>query len=248
MVHGCDKGLVLREVPYRDADMMLTVLTETNGKISAAARGVRRKSSKISAAVQPLAYSEFTFFESSGRYTVNEAEPIELFYELRQDIVKLSLASYFAELLEVSADSEIVNPELLRLGLNAMYALCKLPHDLRGVKAAFEMRIAMYSGYAPVLGNRCAICGEVPATPVMSLNNGAICCAGCTYGGALAVDTGVIATMEHVLNCDLKRIFSFSLGEESLKKLETVAEAYLLRQFDRQFKTLSFYKSLAAIG
>ena len=109
-MHGCDKGLVLREVNWRDADMMLTVLTETNGKISAVARGVRRKSSRISAAVQPLAYSEFTFFESAGRYTINEAEPVELFYELRQDIVKLALASYFAELLEVAADGESINP------------------------------------------------------------------------------------------------------------------------------------------
>ncbi len=247
-MHGCDKGLVLREVPYRDADMMLTVLTETGGKISAAARGVRRKSSKISAAVQPLAYSEFAFFESSGRYTVNEAELIELFYELRQDIVKLSLATYFSELLEVAADAETVNPELLRLGLNTMYALCKLPHDLRAVKAAFELRIALYSGYAPVLGDKCAICGASPANPVISLNDGAICCAGCTYGGTLPVDAGTVAAMEHILNCDLKRIFSFSLGEESLARLEAVAEAYLLRQFDRQFKTLSFYKSLAAIG
>lgn len=247
-MHGCDKGLVLREVPYRDADMMLTVLTETSGKISASARGVRRKSSKISAAVQPLAYSEFTFFESAGRYTVNEAEPIELFYELRQDIVKLSLGSYFAELLEVAADTEVVNPELLRLGLNAMYALCKLPLDLRAIKAAFELRISMYSGYAPTLGRKCGVCGNVPTSAVISLNDGALCCAGCTYGGAIAVDAGTVAAMEHILNCDLKRIFSFSLGEESLSKLEAVSEAYLLRHFDRQFKTLSFYKSLAVIG
>lgn len=247
-MHGCDKGLVLREVPYRDADMMLTVLTETGGKISAAARGVRRKSSKISAAVQPLAYSEFTFFESGGRYTVNEAEPIELFYELRQDIVKLSLGSYFAELLEVASDAEAVNPELLRLGLNAMYALCKLPLDLRAVKAAFELRLALYAGYAPVLGDKCASCGELPVNPVISLNDGAICCAGCTYGGAIPVDAGVLQAIAHILSCDLKRVFSFSLGEESLEKLAAVAEAYLLRHFDRQFKTLSFYKSLAVIG
>ena len=48
-MHRVEKGLVLRVVPYRDADVMLTILTECQGKITAAARGVRRKSSRISA-------------------------------------------------------------------------------------------------------------------------------------------------------------------------------------------------------
>jgi len=247
-MHECDKGLVLREVPYKDADMMLTILTEADGKIAAAARGVRRKSSKISSAVHPLAYSEFTFYESGGRYTVNEAEPIELFFELRQDIVKLSLASYFAELLEVASDAETINPELLRLGLNAMYALCKLPLDLRAIKAAFELRIAYYSGYAPLLGDKCSICGKPIVKPVLELNNGALCCAECTCGGTMPLDGGSIAAIGHILSCDLKRVFSFALGDESLSRLEAASEAYLMRHFDRKFKTLSFYKSLSLMG
>lgn len=244
-MHGCDKGLVLREVNWRDADMMLTVLTETNGKISAVARGVRRKSSRISAAVQPLAYSEFTFFESAGRYTINEAEPVELFYELRQDIVKLALASYFAELLEIAADSESINPELLRLGLNALYALCKLPVDLRALKAAFELRIAVYSGYTPNFNGKCCICGKVSELPVLRLIDGAICCAGCAQGKSVPMDAGSVQAMAHILSCDVKRVFSFSLGDSSLNLLARACEEYLMEHFDRKFKTLSFYKSLA---
>ena len=63
-MHETKRGLVLREVAYREADMMLTVLTESGGKVSAAARGVRRKNSKLSAAVQSLAFSEFSFYEN----------------------------------------------------------------------------------------------------------------------------------------------------------------------------------------
>ena len=244
-MHGCDKGLILRAVNWREADTMLTILTETNGKISAVARGVRRKSSRISAAVQPLAYSEFTYFESSGRCTVNEAEPIELFYELRQDIVKLSLASYFAELLEVVADSERINPELLRLGLNALYALCKLSVDLRALKAAFELRIAVYSGYAPDFGGKCPRCGNYPTTPVLRLSDGAVCCADCAQSKFAVLDAGSLQAMSHILSCDIKRVFSFSLGEASLNLLSNACEEYLMEHFDRRFKTLSFYKSLA---
>lgn len=246
-MHGCDKGLILRQVPYKEADIMLTILTETDGKISACARGARRKSSRMSAALQPLAYSDFTFYETGGRYTVNEAEPIELFYALRGDIEKLALASYLAELLEVAADAETVNPELLRLGLNSMYALCKLPIDARALKAAFELRLAAYAGYMPVLGAVCGVCKGKLSEPMLNLNDGALCCNTCCGFDALPVDGGAIAAMHHVLTCDLKRIFSFSLGEDSLKRFASIAEAYLMRHFDRQFRTLSFYKSLSNI-
>lgn len=244
-MHLCDKGLILRAVPWREADQMLTILTECGGKLSAVARGVRRKSSRISAAVQSLAYSEFTLYEGGGRYTVNEAEPIELFFELRQDIVKLALASYFAELLDVAADAEVVNPELLRLGLNALYALCKLPTALPAVKAAFELKIAAFAGYEPRMGP-CPVCGRAPVRPLLHLDDGAVHCAECPLpGGSMPLDPGAQQALAYVLGSDVKRVFSFSLGEDSLALLEQASEAYLARHFDRGFRTLSFYKSMA---
>lgn len=243
-MHETKRGLVLREVAYREADMMLTVLTESGGKVSAAARGVRRKNSKLSAAVQSLAYSEFSFYENGGRVTVNEAEPIELFFELRSDLVKFALASYFAELLEVTADAEVENPELIRLGLNSFYALAKLPKDPRIIKAAFEMRIARYAGYAPVL-DVCPVCGAPARYPVFSLETGALYCATCPkVGKTVPVDAGIIAALTHILYGDLKKLFSFRMEEEGLQTLGALTEGYLLEHFERSFKTLSFYHSL----
>lgn len=244
-MHETKRGLVLREVAYREADMMLTVLTESGGKVSVAARGVRRKNSKLSAAVQSLAFSEFSFYESAGRVTVNEAEPIELFFELRSDLVKFALASYFAELLEVTADAEVENPELIRLGLNSFYALAKLQKDPRIIKAAFELRVARYAGYAPEPGV-CPVCGKAPVHPVFSLENGALYCATCPkIGKTVSVDSGVIAAMQHILFGDLKKLFSFRLEEKGVETLGMLAEGYLLEHFERSFKTLSFYHSLA---
>ena len=43
------KGLILREVKYKEADRILTVLTEDMGKITVKARGALRKGSKTAA-------------------------------------------------------------------------------------------------------------------------------------------------------------------------------------------------------
>ncbi|MBQ5364205.1 MAG: recombination protein O N-terminal domain-containing protein [Bacteroidales bacterium] len=56
------KGLILREVRYKEADRMLTILTESEGKITAKARGALRKSSRTGAATQQLTWSELTLF------------------------------------------------------------------------------------------------------------------------------------------------------------------------------------------
>ena len=49
-------ALVLREVRYKEADRILTLLTDTDGKITVKARGALRKSSKTAAATQQLTH------------------------------------------------------------------------------------------------------------------------------------------------------------------------------------------------
>lgn len=238
-----DKGLILRETPYKEADVMLSVLTECGGKLSVLARGAKRKGSRVSAGIQLLTYSELTLYESGGRFTLNEAEPLEMFYGVRGDIVKLALGSYFAEVLELAAESESINPELLRLGLNSLYALAKtnIPHEK--IKAVFELKIASLSGYTPnVFG--CGVCGSIDGLSYFDVENGTVMCSSCNGGFLKRVDASAVDAMRFILSEDIKRIFSFSINSSSMKLLSEVCDEYLSTHFERKFKTNAFYKSL----
>ena len=92
-------ALVLREVRYKEADRILTLLTSTDGKITVKARGALRKGSKTAAATQQLTYSEMTLFGNRGKWTVNEAVIKEAFPGLRRDGENLALGCYFSECL-----------------------------------------------------------------------------------------------------------------------------------------------------
>lgn len=238
-----DKGLVLRETPYKDSDVILTILTECCGKISVLARGARQKSSRFTAAIQLLTYSEFSLYESRGRYTLNEAESLEMFYGIRRDIKKLALASYFAEVLEQAADEESINPELLRLGLNSVYALANTSCEEKKLKAVFEIKVASLSGYCPNVFS-CASCGKTDDICEFDIRNGAVYCKSCAHGSHRQIDASVADAMRYIIASDIKKIFSFSIGESSLDKLSKAAEEYLTVHFDRTFKTNSFYKSI----
>lgn len=240
------KGLVLRVSNYNDTDALLTVLTHTHGKLTVKARGLRRKNSPLTAPCQLLAYGEYTLFEYRGMYTINEAHSLELFQELRRDLQKLSLGTYFAQAAEVLCQEDIPNPELLSLVLNCLYALAKLSTSEQMVKAAFELRSACIAGYTPDLSG-CHVCGN-PSPVHLDLSEGRMECASCrdmtSSGIRMPVNPGVVESMRYICFCDLKRIFSFQVGERTLDMLGQISESYLTMQLERGFSTLDFYKSL----
>ena len=239
-------GLVLRETEYKESSKMLTVLTGDKGRLSVIAKGARRRGSKSAAGTQFLTYSEMTLYAGKAGWTLTETRSIEHFQGLRDHLEKLSLASYFAELLEVLSNEDVPDPELLRLGLNGIYAVSADYADMRLIKAAFEMRIMEVSGYGPETGF-CPVCGKTDIDePYLSMA-GAVCCKGCTEGAPTArLDSGSLSALRYILSADLKRLFSFELSESGLGLLSEACEKYALYQLDRGFKTLDFYKSITS--
>jgi DNA repair protein RecO (recombination protein O) len=176
---------VLREVRYKEADRLLTVLTDTEGKLTVKARGALRKSSRTAAATQQLTFAEMTLFGNRGRWTVNEAVVKEGFDGLRGDLERFALGAYFAECIEALSVEEQPEPELLQLGLNCLYALSRGLYAPEKIKAAFETRLMCVSGYAPELG-LCPVCGKEPVDPMLSLDHGCVCCRACAGMGERA--------------------------------------------------------------
>lgn len=239
-------GLVLRETEYKESSRILTVLTP-EGKRTVTAKGAKRKGSRIAAATQLLALSEMTLFENKGRSTLTEARSVEQFLGLREDLGKLALGTYFAEALDSLADEDAASPELLSLGLNALYALSNRLNTDAVIKAAFELRLACMAGFEPQV-RFCGVCGrEEPAGPVLSLTGGTVYCAGCRperAGECLSLSPGTLDAVRYIVEAAPKRLYAFRVGPETERQLGRVCEAYLLTQLGRGFKTLDFYRSV----
>lgn len=240
------RGLVIRVCPYNDTDAMLTILTSDQGRLSVKVRGLRRKNSPLSAACQLLAYAEFTIFEYKGSYSLNEAHTLELFTELRRDLQKLSLGTYFAQAAEVVSQEDLPNPELLSLTLNCLYALSNLQVSENKIKAVFELRCTCIAGYTPDLYD-CHVCGN--QTPDrFDISEGRLECSRCqgiTYTGIrMPLTAGILDAMRYICSCDSKKLFLFDLPEESVNQLAQLTESFFSTQLERGFSALDFYKSL----
>lgn len=247
-MHIVTKGIVLRETNYKEADKILTVLTEEGGKRTVKARGCRRKGSALAASSQLLAYSDMTLFEYKDYYTLNEGSTVALFRHVREDLEKLALGSYFAEIVEAVAEEGTPEPELLSLLLNSLYAMDTLNKPLPLVKAAFELRLLCAAGYAP-LADACGVCGvPEPEHPCLNLSEGVLHCSSCRgevgEGISMPLSRSALSALRYVTYGDPKRLFSFQIDEEGLRLLGDAAEAFLLTQLERGFKTLDFYKQI----
>ena len=244
-------GIVLRETNYKEADKILTVLTREYGKRTVKARGCRRKTSKLTAASQLLVWSDMTLYQRGDFLTLNEAEVLEQFWSVRQDIELLALGSYFAEVLEATAQEGEEAGDLLSLLLNSLYAMDTLKKPKELVKAVFELRLLCLTGYEPLV-DACAVCGKTaPERPRLNLTQGVLHCAGCRdqvgEGVSMPLTDGALAAVRHIVLGDPKKLFSFRLDEAGMRALGEMTEAFLMTQQERGFRTLDYYKQITRL-
>ena len=247
-MHLTTNALVLREVNYKESDKILTLFTQDQGKLTASARGCRKKGSAIPAGCQLLAWGEFTLYEFNGLWSVKETASERLFDGIRGDLEKVALASYFVEVTESLAEEGQPEPGLLAVTLNCLHALDKLNLTLTQVKTAFEWRSMALAGYEPQI-EHCGVCGRPePQEPHIHLGEGMVHCAPCRSklgeGVSMPLSTAALAALRHITWGPRKRLLSFRLDGEGLKKLSDASEAYLMTRLERGFRTLDFYKRI----
>lgn len=241
-------GLVLKEQAVGENDRLITILTRTDGLVRAFARGARNLKSRNASATQTLSYSDFVIFRGRESNMIDSAEIKKVFFGLRSDLIKLTLAQYFGELAISLAPEGDDASAYLRLLLNALHFLEAGTRPPRILKAAVEMRMMAFSGYMPDLVG-CAGCGEYESgTMFFRLRDGVIVCEKCYRADGtptVSLEPGVLAALRHTIYAPFEKVFSFKLSPNGEKQLETAAELYVRAQLERDFKTLEFYRRIS---
>lgn len=238
------KGLVIKEQTIGESDRLVTLLTADYGLIKAFVRRAKQAKSRLNSATTLFAYSDFVLYRAKDAFSVNDAVPVEVFFDLRRDIERLSLAQYFAQLAYEMSAEEQPQQELLRLLLNSLHLLCRGEKKLILIKSVFELRALCLGGYMPsVLA--CDTCGTYE-TDFMYFDTleGKIYCENCGRNGAILVPKNVITAIRFICLTEPNKIFSFTLDDNNLKLLNNITEKYMMLCVNRSLSALEFYKGL----
>lgn len=181
-----DRGVVLRTYKLGEADRIVVVLTPLHGKVRAVAKGVRRTKSRIGGRLEPLSHVDLILYEGRELDIVSQAETVEPWRALREDLELLSQGLAMAEAAEQVAQEREPAEPLYRMLVGALRALVVHPGPL--VVAAFYWKLLALDGAAPLLAE-CASCGGQP--PAVSLvafdmGEGGALCRDCRRGQPLS--------------------------------------------------------------
>ena len=204
------RGIVLRNVPTKGNDAMITAIGE-GGVFSFFARGVRKLPSKNGAGCTELCLSNFVLSESlDGLLTLSEAAPEALLYSdksLESSICASLLAE--AALKLFSEPGEENNPKMFHF-----FESC-----LRGIKDSDKplayaflgmCKMLVYAGIGLDVGE-CVICGKKTGIIAISYSDGGFVCQDC------ASDLG--ASKTPVMQLKMLR-FGFKCEEQDLPRAD----------------------------
>ncbi|MBQ3264787.1 MAG: DNA repair protein RecO [Ruminococcus sp.] len=244
------KGLVLKTQDISERDRLVWVLTDSHGILRAFAKGAKNIKSPKCAGTGLLSYASFSIFEGRDSYHIDEADAIEQFIGLRQDIESMSLAQYFCELCLNLCPTGQEAGDYLRLILNSLYFLSNRKRPALQIKVCFEMRLITLCGYMPDLV-MCAGCGVYEAPQMVFVpHTGKLYCAACAdrlgVQGVL-LPAAAVTALRHTVYADFEKLFSFGLKDELLEPLSLASERYVAYMTQKDYPTLQFYKSMHSI-
>lgn len=232
-----------------EADRIVTICTSDRGKVRAVARGVRRIKSRVAGHLEPLTHTRVSVAEGRSLDHVVEAETIQSFRALRENLDRMSVALYLCELIDNFTLEEATNPRNLDLLLGTM-KLLELGEASSVVVHAFEVKLLLYSGFGPEMGccSECAS-GLEPGDYVYSSFAGGIICRGCESGfGKMRhlVSMDAVKVLRFLQREGIEQILSLRLSESVVREVELLLSNHIRYVLDKDIKSAGFMKLLTA--
>lgn len=240
------KGIVISVANSSDNDRVLTILTPDLGKISVFCKGAKKSKNALLSCTEYLAFSDMIIFKSpNDTYSLNSAEIIELFYNVRIDIEKLSYASTITKIIYDVTQENQRSDQVLQLLLNTIYMLSETEKNLDLILLTFELRLLALIGFLPKI-SKCVIC-EKSVTEDMekfyfSIRDDGIKCPICAKmdKGVIELNKTSFAALIYILSCDAKKLFSFDVPKGSIEELRVLSQIYLTEKLEKEYKVQKY--------
>lgn len=142
------EGIILSRKNYGEADRILTVITNNHGKKTLLAKGIRKIKSRKRGHLE--IFSKFKFSASSGKGfdILTEAELVDNFINIRNDLNRVTLAYYFCEVInKITRDDEKM-PSVFSLLSLVLHEL-ESAKNLKALRKTFIKNLLIDLGYWP---------------------------------------------------------------------------------------------------
>ena len=226
-----ERGVVLRTLKLGEADRIITLVTEGRGKVRAVAKGVRRTKSRFGGRLEPLTHVALLCYEGRNLDTITQAEALEQFRPVREDLGRWARASCILEVVDALVQEGDDDGRLYQMLLGALRTLAG--GDAPLVVPAFFWKLLAQQGFSPVL-DRCAGCGGAGEELVaFDEGHGGMLCRSCRRGTRVTPDA--LALLRRILGGDLMGVLA-EPPSPAATELEHLATRALEHHLERRLR------------
>jgi DNA repair protein RecO (recombination protein O) len=154
------EAIVLRSYPLREADLLVTFFTRTEGKLRGVARAAKKSKRRFGGALEPLTHVTLHFEERAGQELVrlDACDVIDSPLASQVDYPRAVALGHVAELLDELLPDREAHDDIFRLALAVLAEL--RPGTVWAPVTYFNLWLVRLVGLLPEL-EECVACGAV---------------------------------------------------------------------------------------
>ena len=170
-------------------------------------------------------------------YSMNSCETIEIFYNIRTDLDRLTVASNITKIiLDVTTENQNTY-RILQLFLNTLYTISETDKSISLITSIFRLRLLSILGFTPNV-KECVFCKRTDKLSFFSLKDNGFKCETCGKQDKSAIQMlqETKDACKYSISAPAKKIFSFSIPEQATKELEIISKLYLNEKLEKEYK------------
>ena len=255
------EGIVLKTIPFGEADLIVSFLTHDYGLLKTFAKSPLKTKSRFGSSLEPLTHSQIAFWGKEGASLprLTQSDIIHSFQPIRDNM------NYFLRISEIIELTFQFLPEreasrklyalLLQTLLNIGNNLPESPpapitkrvtegglKDLSVVH--YKVKLLKHLGYAPAL-DACGKCGK--DGDCFFASQGSILCKDCSVGmdTPVKISKGVAKLYSNLLTWDIRKIKRIQPSNMLLSELSEIMDAHIEYIIAKTLNSKDFIRSLS---
>ena len=242
----------LKSYNINEADKIVVMYSKEKGIIRGIAKGIKKPASKLGGRMDLLVANKMMLNKGKNLDTICQAEALNTFFNLRQDINKLFYAMYCCEIVSnfgIENDpnsSDIYN--LFYTFLENISSAKKKEHIMLSV-LKFQLKMMNITGYSLELDN-CVKCLTAPESGELyfSIEHGGILCKNCSAD--ICKKVKIPKKIQEFLSTILKEDFNTPTRYDNIKKKKicniciNLLKNYIEYYSPKKFKTSLILESI----
>lgn len=245
-------AIILRTWPFGESDRIISVLTESHGKVTGIAKGAKRSRKRFANSLEPLSLVMLRFQDRphSSLAFILACELQCGYKRLVTSLEKIAYASYFVEI----TDGLIGEREENRLVFDHLKeGLIYLEEREASLVflTAFELKLLQLAGYQ-LLFDSCRRCGldrlRLATAWHFSLRDGGVLCASCARlrKEIFPLSGRAIELLTLIQNEQATQVANGYLIPSVLTEIRLVLSRYMQWQLNKEIRSASFIQAFAS--